>query len=142
MVETPKYALHKRLMKSGGSLYVAIPSEVIQEWELKKGDAVSINVHDGMIQIEPKQPNKVANISPEAVEEYNRAMQGIQVKIIPDQKRNSLRLKFSGPDQEAITLLLNQIYQKLPMLFTLLGLGKVESEDKKASYPEAQPNRV
>jgi antitoxin component of MazEF toxin-antitoxin module len=132
MTEAPKYSLDKKLMKSGGSLYVAVPSEVVQQWDLKKGDAVSINVHEGMVQIEPKQPEKTATISPEAVEKYTQTMQGIQVRIIPDRKRNSLRLKFSGHNQEAITLLLNQLYQKLPLFFTLLGLGTVESVDKEA----------
>ena len=76
MAEMPKFSVDKRLLKSGGSLFVCVPNEVVQQWNLDKGDEVRISVLEGAIKIEPKQPTKVETISEETVEAYSKAIVG------------------------------------------------------------------
>ena len=130
MTEASKYSVSKKLMKSGGSLFVGVPNEIIEQWNLGKGDEVSLTVADGAIRIEPKQPTKMENISEEMVETYSKVMKGIQAKITLDAEGNALHLEFAGENQEAVKLLLHNLWRNLPALFSMLGVGSVEETGK------------
>ena len=130
MTEASKYSVSKKLMKSGGSLFVGVPNEIIEQWNLGKGDEVSLTVADGAIRIEPKQPTKMENISEEMVETYSKVMKGIQAKITLDSEGNALHLEFAGENQEAVKLLLHNLWRNLPALFNMLGVGSIEETGK------------
>jgi len=131
MTGASKYSVSKKLMKSGGSLFVGVPNEIIEQWNLGKGDEVSLTVADGAIRIEPKQPTKMENISEEMVETYSKVMKGIQAKITLDTEKNALHLEFSGENKEAVKLLLHNLWSNLPALFSMLGVGSIEESAKK-----------
>jgi len=131
MARASKYSVSKKLMKSGGSLFVGVPNEIIEQWNLGKGDEVSLTVADGAIRIEPKQPTKMENISEEMVETYSKVMKGIQAKITLDTEKNALHLEFSGENKEAVKLLLHNLWSNLPALFGMLGVGSIEESAKK-----------
>ena len=126
MAEAINFPLSKKLMKSGGSLYVSVPNEIIEQWNLGKGDEVSLTVVDGAMKIEPKQPTRLETISEEMVETYSKVMKGIQAKIVLDSEGNALHLEFTGENQDAIKLLLHNLWRNLPALFSMLGVGSVE----------------
>ncbi len=131
MAETSKYSVSKKLMKSGGSLFVGVPNEVIEQWNLGKGDEVCLSVTDGAIRIEPKQPTRMESISEEMVETYSKVMKGIQAKITLDTEKNALHLEFSGENKEAVKLLLHNLWSNMPALFSMLGVGSIEESAKK-----------
>ena len=131
MAETSNYSVSKKLMKSGGSLFVGVPNEVIEQWNLSKGDEVSLTVVDGAIRIEPKQPTRMENISEEMVETYSKVMKGIQAKITLDTEKNALHLEFSGENKQAVKLLVHNLWSNLPALFSMLGVGSIEESAKK-----------
>ena len=131
MAETFNYSVSKKLMKSGGSLFVGVPNEVIEQWNLGKGDEVRLSVTDGVIRIEPKQPTRLESISEEMVETYSKVMKGIQAKITLDTEKNALHLEFSGENKEAVKLLLHNLWSNLPALFSMLGVGSIEESAKK-----------
>ena len=131
MTEASKYSVSKKLMKSGGSLFVGVPNEIIEQWNLGKGDEVSLTVADGAIRIEPKQPTRMENISEEMVETYSKVMKGIQAKITLDAEGNALHLEFAGENKEAVKLLLHNLWRNLPALFSMLGVGSVEESEGK-----------
>jgi antitoxin component of MazEF toxin-antitoxin module len=131
MAETSNYSVSKKLMKSGGSLFVGVPNEVIEQWNLSKGDEVRLSVTDGAIKIEPKQPTRMESISEEMVETYSKVMKGIQAKITLDTEKNALHLEFSGENKEAVKLLLHNLWSNLPALFSMLGVGSIEESAKK-----------
>jgi len=118
-------------LKSGHGLFVPVPNEVIEQWNLGKGDEVSLSVADGAIRIEPKQPTRVESISEEMVETYSKVMKGIQAKITLDPDKNALHLVFSGENKEAVKMLLHNLWSNLPALFSMLGVGSVEESAKK-----------
>jgi len=126
MAEAINFPLSKKLMKSGGSLYVSVPNEIIEQWNLGKGDEVSLTVVDGAMRIEPKQPTRMETISEEMVETYSKVMKGIQAKIVLDSEGNALHLEFTGENQDAIKLLLHNLWRNLPALFSMLGVGSIE----------------
>ena len=130
MVKASRFSVNKKLLKSGGSLFVGVPNEVIEQWNLGKGDEVCLSVTDGAIRIEPKQPSKIESISEEMVETYSKVMKGIQAKITLDTEDNALHLEFSGENQDAVSLLLHNLWSNLPALFSMLGVGSVEESDK------------
>ncbi len=131
MVETTRFTVNKRILKSGHGLFVPVPSEVIEQWNLGKGDEVCLSVTDGAIRIEPKQPTRMESISEEMVETYSKVMKGIQAKITLDTEKNALHLEFSGENKEAVKLLLHNLWSNLPALFSMLGVGSVEESAKK-----------
>ena len=131
MAETFNYSVSKKLMKSGGSLFVGVPNEVIEQWNLSKGDEVSLSVTDGAIKIEPKQPTRMESISEEMVETYSKVMKDIQAKITLDTDKNALHLEFSGENKEAVKLLLHNLWSNMPALFSMLGVGSIEESAKK-----------
>ena len=131
MVETIRFTVNKRILKSGHGLFVPVPSEVIEQWNLGKGDEVSLSVTDGAIRIEPKQPTRMENISEEMVETYSKVMKGIQAKITLETEKNALHLEFSGENKEAVKLLLHNLWSNLPALFSMLGVGSIEESAKK-----------
>jgi antitoxin component of MazEF toxin-antitoxin module len=131
MAETSNYSVSKKLMKSGGSLFVGVPNEIIEQWNLSKGDEVNLTVVDGAIRIEPKQPTRMESISEEMVETYSKVMKGIQAKITLDTEKNALHLEFSGENKQAVKLLLHNLWSNLPALFSMLGVGSVEESAKK-----------
>ena len=130
MTEASNYSVSKKLMKSGGSLFVGVPNEIIEQWNLGKGDEVNLSVADGAIRIEPKQPTRMENISEEMVETYSKVMKGIQAKITLDSEGNALHLEFVGENQEAVKLLLHNLWRNLPALFSMLGVGSVEETER------------
>lgn len=125
-----QYPLNKRLMKSGGSLYISVPNEVIEEWNLSKGDEVNLTVEDGVLMIEPKQPSRIDTVSEETVENYAQVMKGIEVKMTMDTGKDALHLDFSGENKEAVKLLIKNLWKNLPALFSMLGVGSIEEDDK------------
>jgi len=131
MAETSNYSVSKKLMKSGGSLFVGVPNEIIEQWNLSKGDEVNLTVVDGAIRIEPKQPTRMENISEEMVETYSKVMKGIQAKITLDTEKNALHLEFSGENKQAVKLLVHNLWSNLPALFSMLGVGSIEESAKK-----------
>ena len=132
MVETTRFTVNKRILKSGHGLFVPVPSEVIEQWNLGKGDEVCLSVTDGAIRIEPKQqPTRMESISEEMVETYSKVMKGIQAKITLDTEKSALHLEFSGENKEAVKLLLHNLWSNLPALFSMLGVGSVEESAKK-----------
>lgn len=126
MVGEPGFMVRKRLLKSGHGLYVALPSEVIEQWNLDKGDEVSITVDEGAIKIMPRRPEKVETISEEMVETYSAAMKGIQAKVTLDSEKMAIHLEFSGRNSRVINLFMQNLWQNLPVMLRLLGLGSVE----------------
>ena len=126
MVGTPKFSVNKRLLKSGHGLYVALPGEVIEQWNLDKGDEVSVDVDEGAIKIMPKQPTKVESISEEMIETYSATMKGIQAKVSMDSENQAIRIDFSGENKPVINLFIQNLWQNLPVMLRLLGLGSVE----------------
>jgi len=131
MVETTRFTVNKRILKSGHGLFVPVPSEVIEQWNLGKGDEVCLSVTDGAIRIEPKQPTRMESISEEMVETYSKVMKGIQAKITLDTEKNALHLEFSGENKEAVKLLLHNLWSNMPALFSMLGVGSIEESAKK-----------
>jgi len=105
---------------------VGIPSEVVEQWNLERGDEMRISVEEGVIKIVPKQPTKVEAISEEMIEAYSRAMKGIQARVTLDAEKSAIHLEFSGENRQAIDLFLRNLWRNLPVLLRLLGLGSVE----------------
>jgi len=124
--EVSKFSVDKRLMKLGGSLVVAVPNEVVEQWNLGKGDEVRISVEEGALRIEPKQSTKIETISEEMVEAYSKAMKGIQAKVTVDAANSTINLEFSGESKEVIDLFVRNLSRNLPVFLRLLGLGSVE----------------
>ncbi len=139
MTETQRWTVKKHLMKSGHGLFVPVPSEVVEQWNLGKGDEVNLTVEDGAIRMVPKQPSKMATISEEMVETFSRVMKGIQAKITMDAEGNAIHLEFSGNNKEAIRQLLYNLWRNLPPLFSMLGVGSVEGTTKEDA--QAQTGR-
>ena len=119
--------LDKPLMKMGGSLVVTLPNEVIAEWNLAKGDHVTLDVLDGALRIEPKQTAKTVTISQASLEEYSKVMQGIEAKVIMDPEAATLRIELLGADRQSVSTVLNNLWRNLPFLLSMLGLGSVEA---------------
>jgi antitoxin component of MazEF toxin-antitoxin module len=128
--EVSKFTVDKRLMKLGGSLVVAVPNEVIEQWNLGKGDEVRISVEEGALRIEPKQSTKIETISEEMVEAYSKTMKGIQAKVTVDAENSTIHLEFSGESKEVIDLFVRNLSRNLPVFLRLLGLGSVEESPK------------
>lgn len=128
--EVSKFTVDKRLMKLGGSLVVAVPNEVVEQWNLGKGDEVRISVQEGALRIEPKQSIKIETISEEMVEAYSKAMKGIQAKVTVDAENSVIHLEFSGDSKEVIDLFVRNLSRNLPVFLRLLGLGSVEELPK------------
>jgi antitoxin component of MazEF toxin-antitoxin module len=128
--EVSKFSVDKRLMKLGGSLVVAVPNEVVELWNLGKGDEVRISVQEGALRIEPKQSTKIETISEEMVEAYSKAMKGIQAKVTVDAANSTIHLEFSGDSKEVIDLFVRNLSRNLPVFLRLLGLGSVEELPK------------
>ena len=128
--EVSKFSVDKRLMKLGGSLVVAVPNEVVKQWNLGKGDEVRISVQEGALRIEPKQSTKIETISEEMVEAYSKAMKGIQAKVTVDAENSTINLEFSGESKEVIDLFVRNLSRNLPVFLRLLGLGSVEELPK------------
>lgn len=118
--------MDRRLMKMGGSLVITLPNEVIEQWNLGKGDEVRVEILEGAMRIEPKQPSKVETIPAEAVERYSQLMKGIQARVTMDTEASTLHLELSGENKEAVSTVLHNLWRNLPFLLSMLGLGSVE----------------
>ncbi len=129
MVVEPGFVARKRLLKSGHGLYVALPSEVIEQWNLDKGDEVSVSVDENAIKIVPRRPEKIENISEEMIENYSAAMKAIQAKVTLDSERQAIHLEFSGRNRRVINLFMQNLWQSLPVILRLLGLGSVKEKE-------------
>jgi antitoxin component of MazEF toxin-antitoxin module len=130
MAEVPEFSVDKRLLKSGGSLFVCVPNEVVHDWNLGKGDEVRINVLDGAIKIEPKEPATIETITEEAIVAYSKAMKGVQARVTMDSKASAIHLEFSGESREVIDLFVRNLWRNLPIFLRMLGLGSVEEIPK------------
>lgn len=128
MTKSSRFTIKRRLMKSGGSLFVPVPNEVVEMWQMNKGDEVLINVVDGAIRMVPKQATRLENISDEMMATYSQVMRGIEAKITLDTENKALRLEFSGENEEAVKLLLYNLWRNLPALLGMLGVGSVEGK--------------
>ncbi len=134
--ETRQLRLDRRLMKMGGSLVLTLPKEVIQEWNLSKGDEVTLEVLDGAVRIGPKQPTKLATISEASLEEYSRVMKGIRAKVTMDPEAASLRIELTGQDRKSVSTVLNNLWRNIPFLLNMLGLGSVAVPESKVRRRE------
>lgn len=115
----------RRLVRLGGSLVVAVPTEIVERWSLDKGDEVRITVLEEGIKIEPKQPTRIETISSETIEAYSKAVAGIQSKVTLSGE-NEIKLEFSGDNKDAVRVFVGKLWQNLPLMLRLLGLGSVE----------------
>jgi antitoxin component of MazEF toxin-antitoxin module len=132
MVEEAKrqVSADRRLMKMGGSLVVAVPNEVVEQWNLKKGDEVRFTFQEGAMKIEPKGTTRVETIPEETVEAYSKAMKGIQARITMDEDARAIHVEFSGENKEVTDLFVRNLWRNLPVFLRLLGLGSVEEVAK------------
>ncbi len=126
MAETSKYTISRKLLRSGNSLFVSVPSEVIEQWNLHKGDEVRLTVNGGTIQIQPNEPTQVENISEEMIETYATTMKGIQARVTKDTEEPAIHIEFSGENKKVLDLFVYNLWRNLPVMLRLLGLGSVE----------------
>jgi len=126
MAETSKYTISRKLLRSGNSLFVGVPSEVIEQWNLHKGDEVRLTVNGGTIQIQPNKPTQVENISEEMIETYATTMKGIQARVTKDTEAPAIHIEFSGENKKVLDLFVYNLWKNLPVMLRLLGLGSVE----------------
>jgi antitoxin component of MazEF toxin-antitoxin module len=126
MAETSKYTISRKLLRSGNSLFVGVPSEVIEQWKLHKGDEVRLTVNGGTIQIQPNEPTQVENISEEMIETYATTMKGIQARVTKDTEAPAIHIEFSGENKKVLDLFVYNLWKNLPVMLRLLGLGSVE----------------
>ena len=126
MAETSKYTISRKLLRSGNSLFVSVPSEVIEQWNLHKGDEVRLTVNGGTIQIQPNEPTQVENISEEMIETYATTMKGIQARVTKDTEAPAIHIEFSGENKKVLDLFVYNLWKNLPVMLRLLGLGSVE----------------
>ena len=126
MAETLKYTISKKLMKSGNSLFVGVPNEVIEQWNLRKGDEVRLTINGGTIQIQPNEPTQVENFSEEMIETYATTMKGIQARVTRDAEAPAIHIEFSGENKKVLDLFIYNLWKNLPVMLRLLGLGSVE----------------
>ena len=110
----------------GGSLVVSVPTKVIKQWNLKKGDEVRVSVDERAIKIEPKQTTRIQTISEEAVAQYSKLMKGIQAKVTMDSEASALHIEFRGENDEAVHTILHNLWRNLPFLLSMMGLDSVE----------------
>jgi antitoxin component of MazEF toxin-antitoxin module len=126
MSETLRYTINKKLLRSGNSLFVGVPSEVIEQWNLHKGDEVRLTVNGGAIQIQPIEPTQIENISEEMIETYSSTMKGIQARVTRDAEAPAIHIEFSGENKRVLDLFVYNLWKNLPVMLRLLGLGSVE----------------
>ena len=126
MAETSKYTISRKLLRSGNSLFVGVPSEVIEQWNLHKGDEVRLAVNGGTIQIQPNEPTQVENISEEMIETYATTMKNIQARVTKDTEAPAIHIEFSGENKKVLDLFVYNLWRNLPVMLRLLGLGSVE----------------
>jgi antitoxin component of MazEF toxin-antitoxin module len=139
MAGTSKYSVSKKLMKSGGSLFVGVPNEVIEQWNLHKGDEVRLTVNGGTIQIQPNDPTQVENISEEMIETYATTMKGIQARVTKDTDAPAIHIEFSGENKKVLGLFVYNLWKNLPVMLRLLGLGSVEeTSSTESEKPERE----
>ncbi|MFP4641350.1 MAG: AbrB/MazE/SpoVT family DNA-binding domain-containing protein [Dehalococcoidia bacterium] len=136
MAKTSNTTVNKRLLKSGHGLYVAIPSEVIEQWGLDKGDEVTVNVAEGTMKIQPNQPTKFENFTEESIAAYSKAMQGVEARVTVDPNACAIHLEFSGQDRKIVDMFVRNLWQNLPPFLRMLGLGSVEE------HSEAEENET
>jgi len=135
-------SVERRLMKMGGSLVVSVPNEVVEQWNLKKGDEVRFTFQEGAMKIEPKGSTKVETIPEEMVEAYSKAMKGIQARVTRDAEALAIHLEFSGENKETTDLFVRNLWRNLPIFLRLLGLGTVEElPQSKAKGSDQRENR-
>ena len=115
----------RRLMKVGGSLVMAMPDEIVKQWNLEKGDQVRVTVLEDGVKVEPKQLFKVEAVSPESIESYSKAMAGIQAEVIMSAD-DEISLKFSGANKDTVRIFVRKLWQNLPLMLRLMGLGSVD----------------
>ncbi len=130
----------RRLMKMGGSLVMAVPDEMVKQWHLEKGDQVRVTVLEDGIRVEPKQLSKVETISQESLETYSKAMADIQAEVIMSAE-NEISLKFSGANKDTVRVFARRLWQNLPLMLRLMGLGSVDEiphgkEKKRKEVPK------
>ena len=126
MAEPSKYTISRKLLRSGNSLFVGVPSEVIEQWNLHKGDEVRLTVNGGTIQIRPNEPTQVENISEEMIETYATTMKGIQARVTKDTEAPAIHIEFSGENKKVLDMFVYNLWKNLPVMLRLLGLGSVE----------------
>jgi antitoxin component of MazEF toxin-antitoxin module len=126
MAEPSKYTISRKLLRSGNSLFVGVPAEVIEQWNLHKGDEVRLTVNGGTIQIQPNEPTQVENISEEMIETYATTMKGIQARVTKDTEAPTIHIEFSGENKKVLDMFVYNLWKNLPVMLRLLGLGSVE----------------
>jgi len=118
---------NRRILKSGHSLFVPLPSEAVKRWNLKKGDDINVAIEDESVKITPKLLTTIETISDDMIEAYASAVKGIQVKVTLlslDNENQAIQLEFSGKDKKVITLFAQTLWRILSMMLSELGSGK------------------
>ena len=133
--------LDRRLVRLGRSLVMTVPDEVVKRWHLGKGDQVRITVLEGEVRIEPKQPTKVKAISQEAIEAYLKAAAGIQAKVSKTAD-NEISLEFTGDNKEAVKFFVQKLWENLPLMFKLMGMGSTAEVAVPDAEDEAKARKV
>ena len=126
MAESSKYTISRKLLRSGNSLFVGVPSEVIEQWNLHKGDEVRLTVNGGTIQIRPNETTQVEKISEEMIETYSTTMKDIQARVTRDAEAPAIHIEFSGENKKVLDMFVYNLWKNLPVMLRLLGLGSVE----------------
>jgi hypothetical protein len=53
-------------------------------------------------------------------------MKGIQAKVTLDSENQAIHIEFSGENKPVMNLFMQNLWQNLPVMLRLLGLGSVE----------------
>jgi antitoxin component of MazEF toxin-antitoxin module len=128
--ESKQVSVNRRLVKMGGSLVVPVPWEVVDRWNMKKGDEIRFTLGEGTLKLEPKEPKIVETIPEETIEAYSKAMKGIRASVTLDPVNLSIHIDFSGKNKEAMESFVRNLYQNLPPFLRLMGLGSVAEKTK------------
>jgi hypothetical protein len=69
-------------------------------------------------------------------------MKGIQAKVTLDSENQAIHIEFSGENKPVMNLFMQNLWQNLPVMLRLLGLGSVEGisggESKEPGKEEGQ----
>ena len=67
------------------------------------------------------------------IETYSATMKGIQAKVTMDSENQAIHIDFSGENKPVINLFIQNLWQNLPVMLRLLGLGSVEEASESDS---------
>ncbi len=112
----------KRILKSGGSLFVPVPSMVVDSWGLEKGTEVHIEVTQDAMTITPVATIRGQQVREADLQRFWEAMSEVEVKTRIEDDGSSLRVKFSGGDPEVTRTLVQNLRRVLPAVLSVIGV--------------------